>query len=597
MSNDRKLGCRRRTNRTNRLRHVAAVTAACVAALAVETSMADEPRGGQTAPSTDRLSSVFTGPEELDPIGYYRLSQRAAELTAKRKYAQAAAAYRRLVAYSPDDPSHWSELGKCLQKLKKYREAVEPLTRAFEMGAGMGPRDAIQVARMHAKLGEPLEAFRWLEIALADRLENRRDLAIDANFKTIRDEPRFQAMLGRLPEDPKDRDAGWQADLAFLASEAERMRPLLEEDFPAAQRAAMVADIAERIGTLSDAEITIELQKFVARFRDGHSHVRFYEADRGLARVPLGFYWFSDGLFVIEAGKEYESYVGWQVVAVGSMPIDEVYEALKQTTSRDNPTGIRSGGAWQLTFPDVVAGIGCVDDASDINYTLQSPEGSREVVRPTSASFQRKGLAAWRSDNGGQPPRYLQRGEEAHWFEPLDPSTLYVQFSSVRDTREQSIVEFAAKLQGEIDAGDYHNLIIDARMNGGGNTYLNVPLLRTLIHFETTTPGGTLYAITSRHTFSAAQNFVTDVDRMTNAVFVGEPTGSRPNSIGESTRVVLPYSKLVVGISTRVWQHSYPRDRRIWIAPELPAPLSSEDYFAGRDPSLEAVLALIAEQE
>jgi len=37
------------------------------------------------------------------------------------------------------------------------------------------------------------------------------------------------------------------------------------------------------------------------------------------------------------------------------------------------------------------------------------------------------------------------------------------------------------------------------------------------------------------------------------------------------------------------WQWGDPRDARRWIEPEIPAPLSSSDYAAGRDPALEAI--------
>ena len=46
---------------------------------------------------------------------------------------------------------------------------------------------------------------------------------------------------------------------------------------------------------------------------------------------------------------------------------------------------------------------------------------------------------------------------------------------------------------------------------------------------------GHLFVIIGRRTFSAAQNTVNMIEKNTNATFVGEPTGSRPNFVGEST--------------------------------------------------------------
>jgi hypothetical protein len=98
--------------------------------------------------------------------------------------------------------------------------------------------------------------------------------------------------------------------------------------------------------------------------------------------------------------------------------------------------------------------------------------------------------------------------------------------------------------------------------------------------------------ITGRLTFSAAQVFINELDRYTSAVFAGEPSGSKPNFIGESAQTKLPYSGLVMTISTRYHQTD-DQDHRTWIAPKIPVALSSEDYFANRDPVMDTVLDVI----
>jgi hypothetical protein len=103
-------------------------------------------------------------------------------------------------------------------------------------------------------------------------------------------------------------------------------------------------------------------------------------------------------------------------------------------------------------------------------------------------------------------------------------------------------------------------------------------------------PGHRLWVLTSRTTFSAAQNFINQVERWTDATFVGEPSGSKPNFAGEDTELLLPYSGVRGSISTRWWQDSGPLDRRQWIAPHQSVGVRSTDYFANRDPVLEAVL-------
>ena len=55
----------------------------------------------------------------------------------------------------------------------------------------------------------------------------------------------------------------------------------------------------------------------------------------------------------------------------------------------------------------------------------------------------------------------------------------------------------------------------------------------------------------------------------TPARFVGEPTGSSPNFVGETVPFRLPYSGFTVNVSDLYWQTSWPMDHRTWIPPDL----------------------------
>lgn len=97
--------------------------------------------------------------------------------------------------------------------------------------------------------------------------------------------------------------------------------------------------------------------------------------------------------------------------------------------------------------------------------------------------------------------------------------------------------------------------------------------------------------IIGRGTFSAAQNTATMIERETDAIFVGEPTGSRPNFVGEVVLFTLPVSRTLVNVADVYWQTSWPEDNRPWIAPDLYAPPSFEAFSQNRDPAMEAILS------
>ena len=106
---------------------------------------------------------------------------------------------------------------------------------------------------------------------------------------------------------------------------------------------------------------------------------------------------------------------------------------------------------------------------------------------------------------------------------------------------------------------------------------------------KSTGHAGKLFVIVGRGTFSAAMGLSIDLERHTKAIFVGEPTGSSLNAIGEMNPVTLPYSKMSGSIASVGGGNS--ADTRTWIAPRLYTPLSFEAYRAKRDPALEAIVA------
>ena len=96
--------------------------------------------------------------------------------------------------------------------------------------------------------------------------------------------------------------------------------------------------------------------------------------------------------------------------------------------------------------------------------------------------------------------------------------------------------------------------------------------------------------IIGRRTFSAASYFATALEYRTKAIFAGEPTGGSPNHSGDAEPVTLPNSAMMLRVSRIFWQNSTADDDRLWHAPDLPVPVTYEDYRSGRDPVLEAVL-------
>ncbi len=102
---------------------------------------------------------------------------------------------------------------------------------------------------------------------------------------------------------------------------------------------------------------------------------------------------------------------------------------------------------------------------------------------------------------------------------------------------------------------------------------------------------GRSFVIIGRRTFSAAQMLSNVLEKYTRVLFVGEPTGAKPDHFGDSKKIRLLNSGLTLRVSSLHWSSLLGNDKRDFLSPDLPAYWTSEKYFSGDDPSIEAVLA------
>src|SRR5262245_24627901 len=245
--------------------------------------------------------------------------------------------------------------------------------------------------------------------------------------------------------------------------------------------------------------------------------------------------------------------------------------------------------------------LGMTADPRAISLTIDSGGQRRTVTVDADANHPdiwNEFPATWVtfSESLGEPlPMYLKNTASNYWFE-YQPGTkvLYFQFNAVANDANESLAAFAERLFRFINGHDVSKFVIDLRWNNGGNTALIPPLLNRVIRSDIVDERGKLFVIIGRRTFSAAQNAATYFERYTNATFVGEPTGSSPNFVGEEMPFTLPYSKIVANVSDLFWKTGWPIDYRTWIAPQIYTPPTFANYRAGRDPAMEAIMALPA---
>lgn len=411
-----------------------------------------------------------------------------------------------------------------------------------------------------------------------------------------------------LPPLTRAEAARWREDLRFMAAEMPRRHRNLFHSMSRADFARAVRRLDARIPTLRRHEVILELARLAALVGDGHTNVApARDSTIGFHALPLMLYFFTDGLWIRAADSAHADLVGSRVVRLGRATAEEALAAVRPLISRDNEMGVAFAAPYLLVMPEVLHGLGLIDDLERVPLVLER-DGRREEVTLAPAGpaplMARDTDRSWEVPEGwvdarGAPedwPLWLRQPGNKFWFEYLAPRrALYVQFNQVADKPEQTVARFADSLFAFARAHPVERLVLDLRLNGGGNGDLNRPLLLGLIRAESLDVRGRLFVLIGRRTFSAAQFLATELEHWTEAVFVGEPTASRGNVYGDSYRLTLPNSGVTVRVSTLYWQLSDPRDTRPWTPPETATDLTFDDYRRNRDPALETALAWVPE--
>jgi hypothetical protein len=373
----------------------------------------------------------------------------------------------------------------------------------------------------------------------------------------------------------------------------ESVHPDLYHGTPKPVFEAGIRALESEVPRLNDDQLMVGVLRIVAlvsaKGRDGHTGAFVWGTGSfPVHSLPLRLWTFSDGLFVVDALPPYRSLIGSRIEAFAGHPTGAVLGAIDPLIPRDNAWTVTLLEPRYLLIPEVLHGLGILDGVGPVALTVDQDGSQRTVaVEPIPMA----GYNAWAGPYGlhlvpRAGPIYLERTTRPLWFTMLRPSsTLYLQYNRV-EFLDGALLD---RLRRALDRGDVARTVVDLRQNYGGDTHAADDVLQLLR--SRAVASRPLYVITDRNTFSAAALFAAELQATTRVIFVGEPMGGSPDLYADTTDITLPFSGIDVSVATEYFVGSTPDDPRLTIAPDIPTPLSSSEYFAGRDPALAAILA------
>jgi len=410
---------------------------------------------------------------------------------------------------------------------------------------------------------------------------------------------------------PKTRYEAWEQDLTFFKDNYFKVCKSFPKD-SVAKALVLIDSISNNINELSDNKIQLLLSKCVSMADDAHTSVHFGKFNR----IPLRFYLFDDGLFVIKAKKGFEEYLGYKVNRISDKKVDELI-SITDLYMSGNDSWNRYKSSYFLASPDFYEGIDLTLQSDSIKIEFVSNKDTivnyfksekrtdysdeydswRDLAITNTMVFDTTNWIHLKQDNS---LLYLSQPNKPAFFTRIDSlNALYVSVNT-----STKITGFVKKIEQEIGANNYQNLIIDFRLNGGGN-YLQQAAFSKIIpkSFD-----GNIFIITGNGTFSAGICTVARLKYYSGekAVIIGQEVGDRLNFWAEGRQFRLPNSRIRIRAATGYhdWENNkYIPFKSFWIntifgvpakdlSPDYKVKNTFDDYKNGIDKVLTEITTL-----
>lgn len=400
-----------------------------------------------------------------------------------------------------------------------------------------------------------------------------------------------------------------------------------DRSFSQAARAeadARLAKLEVEAGAISQAHFDLELARIAALADNGHTHYVLGSLSRYYNRVPIRLGVFGEDFYVVRARQGNEDLLGAKLVSIDGRPISELRKAGRSLWG--GLDGFRDRVTFNLLeSPELLRASGLSNAEMGAAYTFKTSRGevSRTLIgeapspaRPFSSPYTllypgKLPLedAAWSTAlaEGDAPWSLRDPASTFRWRAAPEISGIVIDMRANMDAGDMKIADALGVFDQAIAQAKPKNLVLDMRLNGGGN-------LNTTRAWAKSLPAkvpGRIFVLTSPLTFSAAISTVGYLEQEApdRVIIVGEMIGDRLHFWAEGRGVDLPNNRGMIGLATQ--RHDYAGGCKAYtdchiavkvapiavasLAPDIPAPWTIEAYLRGRDPAMEAVAQALAD--
>ena len=477
---------------------------------------------------------------------------------------------------------------------REYRKSITELRKAQTFGWQFVSNYLL--ARNYMSINRPDSAIHYLKEYIETPFKGPEidEGLADTIFKNLYSLPNFQNLLPPNISEPVNATEAWLKDINYLSDMLKKTHYDPYFKLNETEWEKKIEQLKNDIPTLSSDQMLVRIHQFIARMGDAHTGILNWNADKSrfvIYKLPFSTEIFSDGCYITKATDNYKELLGAKIIKINNIDFSSAYSAVCTLIPTDNEMWYKSQFNRYFRNMNLLYGLGLCNtkDSLEIVYTIDNKIEKAHIISVKEENNTK--LIDYHSFYETEPPLFLKNIKKTYWYKYIkEENILYVQINAIRSLKDNPVVQFCDSVKALIDTLNVSAFVLDIRKNSGGSSKHIKPILKLLLS-EKINKKGKLFVVIGRSTFSAAQALTCDIEHYTNAIFIGEPTGSSPNFIGEINPFKLPYSGLVVSSSNIYHQHGmFSSDTRRWKAPNIYKEFSFEDFKNSIDPVLDAII-------
>jgi len=336
----------------------------------------------------------------------------------------------------------------------------------------------------------------------------------------------------------------WREDIKYLQENLPKKHVNLYFNETAEEFNSLLRELDSNVSSLTSEEIQIQLIKTVASIGDSHTNITNFKSNKLL---PLKFYWFKDGIYIISCDSEYKDLLGFKLLEVNNTPVEDYINGLSVLIPHENKSLIKARFSDYMEDLKVLEHFGSVknDTVSLVLLDNEGNEVTKEIKIKENTDIKYINLEDELSDK----PLYLQDQSKGFWSTYLkEENLIYCKLNTCPvyfDKKELNNIE---KISRE---NSVKTIVVDLRNNSGGTYYDDNGLYNMVSQLKTSKLVENVDVIIGRETFSSGMLYALEFKDKLNAKLYGEPTGGKPSHYGDVQKIVLPNSKLNVSYSTK----------------------------------------------